>query len=256
MAIASSPQDLPLAVNLIGPMAFKKNDKLLEIWLPRLSRNYPHQAAVGTNVDSYVLGDVSDYYIDHPNPGCHPGASSHHNPPPDHPSVPFETPPKIYPPSSYYVHLTLPRPQWIVGLSPVSCKVYEGNTPPADFEYMPVGFRLLYERAGSPVLTATQTSSLTYTFKFDPAPDEKQLEMFIAYSPYNFSDYNHVEAKDDFTRLAGMFGLKLNVDFEFPFMTGRRSAKRTKRKSAPQRPNFTILNGPAKDCKSPSILLK
>jgi hypothetical protein len=248
-----NPQDLPLAINVIGPMAFKKNGKLLEIWLPKLSRKYPHQAAVGTDVDSFVLADASEYSINDPNPCCHPNPSGHHNPPPGHPSVPYEDVPNIYPPSSYNIHLTLPRPKWIIGLSPVSCKVYKGSTPPPNYEYMPVGFRLFYERAGSPVLTAVKKSSPSYSFSFDPAPDETQLEMFIAYSPYNFSDYNHPEAKDDFKRLAGMFGLNLNADFELPFMTAR---KRIKSKARAQHPSFTILNGPAKDCKAPLILLK
>jgi len=247
MTIASTSDNLPLAINLIGPMAFRKNDKLLDIWLPSLDPKYPHQAAVGTDIDSFVLGDLSDYSIDNPNPPFHPSLSTPHNPPPAKPSVPCERTPIDYPPNSYFVHLTLPRPKWIVGLSPVSCKVYDdGTQPPSDWENKPVGFRLLYGRTGKPFLADAQTQKPIYEFQFDPVADEKQLEIFVAYSPYDFEDYNHGEAKDDFRRLGNMFGLSLNVDFELPFTLG---AKRT------EKPRFKILNGPAKDCKAPALVL-
>jgi hypothetical protein len=247
-------QNLPLAINVFGPMAFKKNGKLLDIWLPQLNSLYPHQAAVGTDVDSYVLSDGTEYSISHPSPSCYAKASQHHNPPPQNPSAPYQDSPKVYPPSPFNIHITLPRPKWIVGLSPVSCKVYSGGPPPANFQYMPIGFRLFYGKAGTPELTCANDSSKSYSFLFDPANDEKQLEMFIAYSPYNFSDYNHPEAKDDFGRLAAMFGLSLNVDFEFPFIFGVDKSKPKARRFPHS--NAHILNGPAKDCKAPVILFE
>lgn len=255
MSITNSMADLPLAINLIGPLAIKKNGNLLDVWLPILSKKYPHQAAVGTDVDSHELKGTSEYSIGDPNPPCHPNPSGHHNPPKSHPSVPYEAAPKIYPPPSYFIHITLPRPKWIVGLSPVSCTVYDNATPPPPFDYKPIGFRLLYEKAGAPILTPSNGTDTPYTLNFDPAPDEQQLEMFIAYSPYNFSDYNHPEAKDDFKKLTGMFGLKLDIDFEFPFMTQIKKGKHKKQSPAVKVPP-RILNGPAKDCKAPALLLK
>ena len=109
----TSMSSLPLAINVFGPMAFKKNGKVLDIWLPILSAKYPHQAAVGTDVDSHVLEGTSEYSISDPNPCCHPHDSSHYNPPKNQPSVPYEHPPKTYPPNPYFVHVTLPRPKWI-----------------------------------------------------------------------------------------------------------------------------------------------
>jgi hypothetical protein len=242
---------MPLAINLIGPMAFKKNGTLLDVWLPKLGKRYPHQAAVGTNVDSQVVGDLSDYSLDAPNPHCFPSSSMHHNPPPDKPCVPYEDVPQDYPPSSFYIHFVLPRPKWIVGFSPVSCKIYRGNVPPDQFQYTPVGFRLFYEHAGIPVLKSVKDPEFSYELPFDPADDEKQLEAFIAYSPYDFSDYGHREAKKDFTKLTRMFGLDVNVDFELPFMTGRRRASARVKRGRKSH----VLNGPAHDCKAPILLL-
>jgi hypothetical protein len=244
-------QNLPLAINVFGPMVFKKNGKLLEVWLPKLAKRYRHQAAIGTNVDSRDLGDLSEYSLTNPNPHCHPSPSMHHNPPPNKPCIPYEDTAVKYPPAPFYVHITLPRPKWIIGFSPVSCRIYEGAIPPAQFQYAPVGFRLFYDKAGSPVLTSSNDPKFRYDLNFDPASDEPQLEAFIAYSPYNFSDYGHHEAKNDFAKLTKMVGLKVNVDFEFPFLTGRqRLTTRTKGRQV------SVLNGPAKDCKAPILLLK
>jgi hypothetical protein len=236
-------------------MAFKKNANTLHIWLPVLDDpKYPHQVAIGTDVESTVLsGDITEFSLDDPNPSCYPKASIHHNPPPGNSSIPYEDIPNTYPPSSYFLHLMLPRPKWIVGLSPVSCKVYKGNTPPSKYTSMPVGFRLFYERVGVPVLKSLDTPSFSYPLVFDPAPGEMQVEMFVSHSPYNFSDYGHPEATDDFVKLGKMFGLTLNIDFALPFMTGRVSGAGANRKNHAKAPK--ILNGPAKDCKAPTILL-
>lgn len=247
-----SLQDMPLAINLIGPMAFKKNGELLDVWLPKLAKKYRHQAAIGTSVDSEVVGDLSEYSLGTPNPLCHAKSSQHHNPPPEKPCIPYQDNAVHYPPSSFYVHLTLPRPKWIVGFSPVSCRVYQGSVPPEHFQNMPVGFRLFYEKAGIPIVKSSSDANFSYALKFDPADDEMQLEAFISYSPYNFSDYGHREAKNDFARLTKMLGLKVNVDFEFPFMTGRLKAV----SGAGRKRKWSILNGPAKDCKAPVVLLK
>jgi hypothetical protein len=117
---------------------------------------------------------------------------------------------------------------------------------------MPVGFRLFYEKAGAPALKSTQDPGFRYDLQFDPAQSEMQLEAFVAYSPYNFSDYGHREAKSDFKQLTKMLGLKLNVDFELPFMTGRRGFRGASRADD----KWGVLNGPAKDCKAPIVLLK
>jgi hypothetical protein len=246
-----SLQNMPLAINVIGPMAFNKSGKVLDIWLPILSKKYRHQLAIGTNVESQELGDLSEYSLSDPNPQCHSKPSGHQNPPPGKPSIPYQDTAVNYPPSSFYVRFTLPRPQWIIGLSPVSCKIYKGGTSPAQFENVPVGFRLFYERAGLPVLESRSDPQFTYPLQFDPANAERQLEAFISYSPYNFSDYGHHEAKNDFAKLTRMLGLKVNIDFEFPFIIGdsRVASKPDGEKK------WKILNGPAKDCKSPNMLL-
>jgi hypothetical protein len=163
-------QNLPLAINVFGPMVFKKNDKdkVLDLWLPKLGKKHRHQLAIGTYVGSLELGDLSQYSVKAPGPNCHPGSSVHHNPPHNNPCIPYEETPLIFPPSSFFVRITLPRPKWIIGFSPVSCKVYKGPTPPPAYQYRPVGFRLFYGKAGSPVLTSTEDSKFNYQLEFDP----------------------------------------------------------------------------------------
>jgi hypothetical protein len=243
---------LPLAINVFGPMAFKKNANMLEIWLPKLAKRHRHQAAIGTDVDSTILGDLPEYSLDAPSPTCYPKPSGHHNPPPQSPCVPYEDKATIDPPTDFFVHIRLPRPKWIVGYSPVPCSIFKKNGTAGPFTYAPVGFRLIYENCGTPTLKSSANPSFSYSLEFDPADGETQLEAFIAYSPYNFTDYDHAEAKSDFGHLVKMLGLKLDVEFQDPFVI--KESSRAGRKTSPGK--VRILNGPAHDCKAPVVLLK
>lgn len=227
--------ELPLAINLIGPMAFQQNGDYLEIWMPNLDNpKYPHQAGIETDRDSFILGDESEYWFSDPNPKQYSGGTLAYNP---SPSIPYVI--EAYPSKPYYIHLKLPRPKWIVGLDPVSCKIQYGAQGDQKFHTRPVGFRLLYEKAGTPAVISRKGS---HPVSFDPAPDEKQIEMSIKYYPYNYETYGHAEAADDFAKIGAMLGVVLKVEYEFPFQL-----------RADDNPH--IDNGPVNDCKAPTVIL-
>lgn len=232
--------NLPLAINMIGPMAFKPIDTTLHVWLPVLDKKgYEHQAGVGTDLSSFILpGPTASYTLT----GIEPYASqtSPHNPPAAKPSIPVAVQPTSYPPAIYFSHLMLPRPKRMTGLNPVSCKVYGASLPTAKFLNRPVGFRLFYDKAGTPVLTG---SGVSYTIPFDVSSDEKQLEMFINYIPFVVDPApGHAEAQDDLHKLGLMVGLDLTITFEYGFQVEFTDP-------------FRILNGPLQNCKSANLTL-
>ncbi len=240
-----SSSDLPLAINMIGPMAFKQSGDTLEVWMPYLgNKKFPHQVGIGSNVTSIVLpGGQRDYSLSDPNPQKYGNATMPFNPP-NGTSIPYTA--RATPPSSFYIHVSLPRPKWMIGLYPVSCEIYKGN-PAKVYQLRPVGFRLLYEKAGAPVLTSSQGGK-DYPVLFDPSPDEKQLEMFLSYAPLNSDDPNssttdHPEAKEDFHQLCAMLSLDLDIEFEYK-MDAKFGTK-----------NLKIFNGPLQNCKAANVTL-
>lgn len=236
------PSTLPLAINMIGPMAFKRYPKTVEVWLPVLGdQRFPHQAAIGSNVQSRPFDDSTyqqEYVLNDPPP--FPSVSTVFNPAM---SQPYSVPPTTFPPTSFFIHLTLPNPKFIEGLSPVSCEIYTGAGT-GNFVLRPVGFRLLYDLTGFPTLSSG--GKQIYQLKFDPSPGDTTNEMFIDYAPFNSADPDHTEAKDDFKKLVAMFSLNLDVDFE-------KTTKDVIIRQAAKPPDFFV--GPVNDCKAPVITL-
>lgn len=222
-----------------------QKDKTIEIWMPKLEAGYKHQAGIQTDVSSFVLGDkpggkAFDYSLLDPDPPCSRQRSKTHNPNPGKQSSPYTA--HVAPPTSFYVCLSLPRPEWIIGLDPVSCKIQDAAGTERESHLRPVGFRLLYKKTGTPVLTSTQDPQCPWPLPFDPAPGEREMQISIGYSPYNFDDYGHPEACDDFKRLGAMLGLTLGVAFDQPFQLKARE-------------RIVITNGPVNDCKAPVITM-
>ena len=152
--MANSWSDLPLAINMIGPMAFKQNGTILDVWFPKLEGEFNHQAGIGTNLNSFIFdGKLREFSLLDPNPPQHAAATAAY-----HPSSydrqsncanqkkvcsPYVVEPQKYEPARYFIHLTLPRPKWMIGLNPVSCKIYEnGKSITSSYQLRPVGFRL------------------------------------------------------------------------------------------------------------------
>ncbi|HWZ44512.1 MAG TPA: hypothetical protein VNW97_13640 [Candidatus Saccharimonadales bacterium] len=244
--MANSWSDLPLAINMIGPMAFKQNGVTLDVWFPKLEEDFKHQAGIGTNLNSFIFdGKLREFTLLDPNPPQYASTTAAYYPSSyDRQSngtnqkkvcSPYFVEPKKYEPTSYFIHLTLPRPKWMIGLNPVSCMIYEnGKSTTSNYQLRPVGFRLLYERAGVPVLTSDLDRKFSYYPPFDPAPEEKQLEMFINYVPFVYTGGDG-EAEDDFKRLGDMLDLKLKLKIEPP---GKQ-----------------VPLGPLHNCKSANIIL-
>jgi hypothetical protein len=235
------PSTLPLAINMVGPMAFKRYQKTVEVWLPILGdQRFPHQAGIGSNVQSRPFDDSKcqqDYVLN--DPPAFSSLSTVHNPAMN---VPYEATPKIFPPKSFFIHLILPNPKYIEGLSPVSCEIYTG-TGTGNFQLRPVGFRLLYDKTGHPTLSSG--GNPIYSLKFDPSPGDTTNEMIINYAPFN-AGRDHTEAQDDFKKLAAMFGLNLTVDFD-------KTTDDVRIRESVRPPDFFV--GPVNDCKSPNITL-
>src|SRR5215475_370451 len=57
---------MPLVVDLIGPMAFKKCNGVIDVWMPKLTAK-KHEAGIGTSVTSKELPQ-DDYVITGPAP--------------------------------------------------------------------------------------------------------------------------------------------------------------------------------------------
>ena len=143
---------LPLVVDLIGPMAFRKSkDKdTVEVWLPKLDGSgKKHEAGIGTSVTSIVL-DHKDYAIT--------GTMAATGDPPPYLTAKcsvYEAKPRDYSATDRYICLTLPKPNAMVALAPVRAKVYAtGSAPPASFSLYAVGLRFLYDHAGKPNLSS------------------------------------------------------------------------------------------------------
>jgi len=59
---------MPLVVDLIGPMAFKKGQNVIDVWMPKLGQmGKKHEAGIGTSVTSIELPS-GDYVITGPTP--------------------------------------------------------------------------------------------------------------------------------------------------------------------------------------------
>jgi hypothetical protein len=231
---------MPLAVDLVGPMAFRKNQKVVDVWMPKLDQSgKKHEAGIGTSVTSIIL-PMGDYVITGPAP-----SASNAVPYPISNCKVYEDKPNDYSAADRYIHLTLPAPDWIVALDPVSAKIYPTNAKrPSSYSHYAVGLRFLYKQAGTPNLSPGGN------IPFDPAPGETQLTLSIAYAPYDYNDSGHSEAKFAFNQLSKLFpNLDLQVDFETADMD-KAPAKKDK-----ENVEWLQYGGPLHNCKAPIILL-
>jgi hypothetical protein len=243
---AQTPKDarlMPLVVDLIGPMAFRKvkSKQVVEVLLPKLDQaGTEHEAGIGTPVTSIELSK-GDYTI----AGTPPDSGD---------PMPYLTsnckvyqvkPPDNYSAANRYILLTLPMPHYIVALDPVSTEIYKtGSNPTGVWTLYAVGFRFLYDHAGVPTLTPPGRD-----IPFEPAPGEILLNMSIGYAPYNY-DKSHAEAKAAFQALSLLVpNLDLQVEFELP-LTAESSPKSNDPKLIRE-----LHHGPLHNCKAPVILL-
>src|SRR5579859_8086278 len=134
MANGSNGSNLPLAINLVGPMVFQQSDNWLRVWLPDLSSTkYKHQAGIATGVNSISL-DPGDYSLDGPTP-------SRGWPEPYCPIMGDQVS-EIYeldgePPNDgqEYIRIRLPRPLLMVGLFPEQCKMSYKKVEEPQYKY-------------------------------------------------------------------------------------------------------------------------
>jgi hypothetical protein len=230
---------MPLVVDLIGPMAFKKGSGVIDVWMPKLDGEAKkHEAGMGTSVTSVVLPQ-NDYVITGPAPyGGDPAIYGI-----SHCTV-YAATPNDYSATNRFIRLTLPMPNSIVALDPVSVRMYPTGSP-ASGPYTPcaVGLRFLYDKAGTPTMNPGGA------IPFDPAPGEAQLNISIGYAPYDYNDTGHAEAKYAFNQLSKLFpNLDLQVDFEFAMVAAARKTGKSKIE-------WRRLGGPLHNCKAPVILL-
>jgi hypothetical protein len=208
----SNGANLPLAINLVGPMLLQQNGNMLEVWLPNLSASsFPHEVGVATNIDSIKLNS-GEYSLMgqtpspvQPFPYYLPASS-------ELLSLNKKTPP------NKYIHISLSAPKLIVGLSPEPCfMIYNGaseNKPTLRV----TGARLLYEETGIPLLQGTESSGRTVQWQLpiDVPAQEHQVEVSINHHPIKHdTDPTHPEAKSDFNLMAMMVGIT-NVAVDFP----------------------------------------
>jgi hypothetical protein len=144
-----------------------------------------------------------------------------------------------------FIRLTLPMPNSIVALDPVSARMYStGSTASGSYVPYAVGLRFLYNKAGTPNMNPGGAIPL------DPGPGEIQLSMSIGYAPYDYNDMGHAEAKYAFNQLSKLFpNLDLQVDFEFAMMAA------AQRKPDKSKVEWSRLGGPLHNCKAPVMLL-
>lgn len=242
---------LPLAINMVGPMAFKVSTDNIDIWMPKLDNpKYKHQAAIGTNVGSYALGVhslSSDYILSDPDPLKYDGTIAMYYPPKEDPSIPYMVEPDRYPPESYFVHITLPKPKCIISLNPVPCKIKYDGTMESNCHRRPTGFRLLYERTGIPNCVNPANPNDSVQVVFDGSELETHSEMFISYSPYDFDDPTHAEAISDFESLGAMCGLNLSIEFDA-------CVQAAPSEPLPRKTSW-MTTGPLNDCKAANLIL-
>jgi hypothetical protein len=230
----------PLVVDLIGPMAFKKGSGVIDVWMPKLDgEGKKHEAGMGTSVTSVVLAK-NDYVITGPTPyGGDPTiyGTSH--------CTVYPASPNDYSAKNRFIRLTLPMPNSIAALDPVSARMYPtGSSASGSYTLYAVGLRFLYDKAGTPTMNPGGV------IPFDPAPGETQLSISIGYAPYDYNDTGHAEAKYAFNELSKLFpNLDLQVDFEFAMMG---AAQRKPGKSTIEWRHF---GGPLHNCKAPIMLL-
>jgi hypothetical protein len=239
--MANNGANLPLAINVVGPMALQKNNNSLDIWLPNVGSAYKHEAGIATNIDSMKL-DVGDYSLLGP-------TAATTWPTPYCPTMPDGDPSDIYilpkpKAPAKYIHITLPIPWGMVCLSPASCEIYD-TTPTNKYKYWATGVRLLYQTTGSPSLEWSDASGQPYTWPLpiDIAPGENHVEVAINYHPVVHDENpQHPEATSDFKSIAAMVGLtKLNIQFN-PSATGA---------AAPAARGARRTVGPVHDCITP-----
>ena len=202
---------LRLVVDLIGPMAFKKGTRTVDVWLPKLEKIDKHEAGISTPAIGIVLTEKS-YTITLPGWNV-----------PLIPPTPHTTPNcKIYQSphtsNSYsdidsYIHLELPLPKYIVAVNPVRARIFPtapaGQSSKADCLPYAVGLRFIYDKADAATLTASVDGH--GPIPFGSAPFETQLNMTIGYAPYNL---DHAKAIPVFNALSKLVGLDLQVEFQ------------------------------------------
>jgi hypothetical protein len=227
-AFMSNGANLPLAINLVGPMLLQQNGNMLEVWLPNLSTSsFPHEVGVATNIDSIKL-NPGEYSLTgqtpssaQPFPYYLPASS-------ELLSLNKKTPP------TKYIHISLSAPKLIVGLSPEPCFMIYNGVSESSPTLRATGARLLYEETGIPVLQGTDSSgtNVRWQLPIDVSAQEHQVEVSINHHPVTHDTCpTHPEAKSDFKQMAMMVGI-MNVAVDFP----------------PSPPFFV---GPAHDCITP-----
>jgi hypothetical protein len=242
-ALPASAQttDKPLTVDVFGPMAVQWSGSRFDVWMPELK--VAHEAGIITPVTSFDLGQGS-YEITGtasfsgtiPAPYPPAGRTLYQNP-------------KAKPPKQYYVKLSLPRPFHIVLLNPVLCKIWSGSdTTPSKSTSYATGLRLLYPRAGAPVLKPPQKDKV---ISFDPAPDEVQMDMSISYVPYNYLATDN-EAEPIFQQLANDLGLE-NLQIECDKYAHTKTEAHPQLQAVAYRPRMVPTGH--RPCRSPIIQL-
>jgi hypothetical protein len=243
-ALPASAQatDKPLTVDVFGPMAVQWSGSRFDVWMPELDGT--HEAGITTPVTSFDLGQGT-YDIT--------GTASLSG------TIPAPYPPAgrtLYqvpnakPPKQYYVKLSLPRPFHIVLLHPVLCKIWSGSeaTPSKSTSYA-TGLRLLYPRAGAPVLKPPQKDKV---ISFDPAPDEVQMDMMISYVPYSYMDRAN-DSKAIFQKLAKDLGLE-NLQIECDEYAHTKTEAHSQLRAVAYHPR--MVPTAHRPCKSPIIQLR
>ena len=233
-----------LIADFVGPMAFRHEGLVFNVWMPKLDKaGDKHEAGIGTSVTSLVLQN-QDYEITGPTPFG--GDPSYHY---TSSCQVYKGQPNDYSATNRYIRLTVPTPNSIVALDPVSAQIYPTNSPPATPSYTgyAVGLRFIYLDPGTPTLKSVGP------IPFDPGDEETELTLSIGYAPYlyDYNDHGHTEAKYAFNEISKLFpNLDLQVDFDPSVMASIKRAGAAKQKT-----QWINRSGPLHNCKAPVILL-
>lgn len=242
-AAAKTPKR-SLIADFVGPMAFRHEGPIFNVWMPKLDKTGDkHQAGINTSVTSHELTN-GDYAIT--------GPTAFGGDPPYHYTSScqvYQAQPNDYSAADRYIRLAVPTPNSIVALQPVSAQIYPTNAPPSTSSYAgyAVGLRFIYLDPGTPTL------SNAGPIPFDPGDDETELILSVGYAPYVYDSKSlgHAEAKYAFNQLSKLFpNLDLQVDFD-PSVTGSME----KARASKQKAQWVNFGGPLQDCKAPIILL-
>jgi hypothetical protein len=241
-ALPVSPQNgrdltaMPLVVDLSGPMAFEcgqdaHGQNVVDVWLPHLEQIDEHSALIVTPGASYLLSE-DDYTITGPPYAKKPvpipafGAAVY----------PAQPPLNMNRFANRFIRLTLPMPNTIVALYPISAEIHDGN-PVAQLKYA-AGLRFLYASTGLLTATSSSTSIKFDSASFQPAANEASVYMSIDYSPINRNDPSDTHAQYAFTEVGVLFlNKRLTVNFGVYTPAGK----------------YSPFGSPNRPCKAPII---